>query len=137
MATAGYKSVVYVTTTDTNPSSSDILGGIQSFNWAATKAELDTGILGETFTSLILGKSTVAPAVTCLYTPADTGQSRLITAWGSGATVWIHHDPFGTGSCYKAGIKVSGYPIKAEQAGLITVDYALKSTTALGTSTVS
>lgn len=137
MATAGYLSKLYVTTTDTNPTSSDLIAGIQSLGWHPTKAELDTGILGDAFTSTILGKSTNKPTVTALYLPSDTGQGRLITAFGSGATVYLHFSPDGTSSCLKVGVVVSGYPIKSDQAGIVTVDYAFASTTAMGTSTAS
>lgn len=137
MATAGYSSKLYVTTTDTNPSSSDLIGGIQSTTFAPSRAELDTGILGETFTSLSLGKTTNAPAITALYIPADTGQARFIAAWSSGNTVWLHFDALGSGSCAKIGVKVSAYSVKSDQGGLVTVDFTLKSATAPGTSTAS
>lgn len=137
MATAGYASKVYVTTTDTNPSSSDLIGGIQSLSWQPSRAELDTGVLGESFTSLILGKTSNKPSISALYVPSDTGQGRLITAWGSGDTVWIHYDPAGTGACLKVGVKVPSYSPKSDQGGIVTADYTLSSCTAPGTSTVS
>jgi hypothetical protein len=137
MATAGYLSKLYCTTGATNPSSADLVGGIQSLSWNPSRAELDTGILGEAFTNAILGKSSNKPTITALFTPADTGQARMITAFGSGDTVYLHYDPAGTGACYRVGIKVSGWAVKSDQAGLVTVDFTFVSATAMDTSTVS
>lgn len=137
MATAGYTSKGYCTTAATNPSAADLIGGIQNLSWNPSRAELDTGILGEAFTSAILGKSSNKPTITALYTPADTGQSRLIAAFSSGATVYIHYDPLASGTALRVGVKVSGFSLKSDQAGLVIADYTLVSTTAMDTSTVS
>jgi len=137
MATAGYQSKVYVTTTDTGPTSSDLINGITSFSWSPSRAKLDTSVLGEAFTNAMAGKSTNDPSVSALYLPADTGQGRLITAFGSGATVWVHFSPDGGTACLKVGVIVLGYPLKSDQGGVVTAEYQLASTTAIGTSTAS
>lgn len=137
MATAGYSSRLFVTTTDTSPSTSDLVGEVQSVSWNPTKAKLDTGVLGEAFQKSMQGKSGNEPSISALYAPSDTGQGRLITAFTSGATVYLHWDPLGTGACQKVGVKVFGYPQKTDQAGLVTAEYTVSGCTALGTSTVS
>jgi hypothetical protein len=136
-ANAGYLSRLFVTTTDTNPTTSDLIGGVQNASWNAVRAELDTSALTDTFTKAIQGQSSNKPTIATLFDSTDTGQGRLITAFGSGATVYLHYDPTGSGACLKVGVKCFGYSPKSAPNAPVTADYTISAVTAMGTSTVS
>lgn len=136
-ATAGYATEVYITTTDTNPSASNLLGKTQSASYNPTMAELDTSAISEAFTSFILGQETTEVSVTLVYDPSDTAQAALETAFNGRTSVWVHVALTGTTACKKVECKVLNLGYNLDRGDKVPLEVTLKSVGARSTSTVS
>ena len=136
-ATAGYLTNVYITTTDTNPTSSDRMGFTQSANYDPSMAELDTSSLGDAFTKFILGQETTEVTVSLVYDPTDTAQGRIESAFNGRSSVWVHVALTGTTACKKVECKVLSFSVTLDRGDKVPAEFTLKSVGARGTSTVS
>lgn len=136
-ATAGYLTKVYITTTDTNPSASDLMSFTQTASYNPSMAELDTSSLGEAFTKFILGQETTEVSVSLVYDPTDTAQGRLESAFNGRSSVWVHVALLGTSACKKVECKVLSLSYNLDRGDKVPLEVSLKSVGARSTSTVS
>lgn len=136
-ATAGYLAKVYITTSDTNPTASDLMGHTTSAGYNPSMAELDTSSLGEAFTKFILGQETTEVALSLVYEPSDTAQGRIESAFNGRTSIWVHVALTGTTACKKVECKVTAFSVSLEPGSAVTASATIKSVGARSTSTVS
>lgn len=134
---AGHLSKLYVTSTDVNPTSANLISNLLSSGLSKTRAELDTSYQGDNLTSFIVGKTGAEVPVSLDYDPANAAQALLETVYDSGATVWVHWSPDGTTACKKIPCKVSSISIESSADGKVSMTPTLKSVGAVSTSTAS
>jgi hypothetical protein len=137
MPTAGYSSVLYITTTDTAPTSADRVGSLSSVSYNRTRAELDASYMGDAETGFILGKKGAELSLSFDYDSANAGQSRIEAAFDSGATIYAHLSLDGGTACKKVPVKVPAFNVETSQDGKVSASLSLKSVGAVSTSTAS
>lgn len=136
-AIAGYGAQLYVTTTDTNPSASDLVASIRQFSQNESYAELDTSRIGEAFTQLIGGQIGTEVPISGDWDTADTPLGRFRTALRARTTIYVHIRYSASGSCDKIPVKVTAFNIDASNSSAVTYSGTIKSVGAVGSSTVS
>lgn len=136
-ATAGYLDGIYITTSASTPSGSDLLNGCDKCDFNEDVAELDTTDfpkLGEH--SAIGGEHSHAISLSGHYIPADTGQGRLPTGLTARSTVYITRYPLGHASATGAkqiACLVTSFKVTTDKAGTAKFDCAMKSISAATT----
>lgn len=136
-ATAGYISKLAVTTTATNPGSSDVCGIAVSTGLNKSFAELETNYLGGGgHTSYFAGLRSIEVPFSGDYDSADTALTRLEAAHDDGSTIYVHVLFNGT-TGKRVPCKVPGFSIESSVDGKVTVSVTLKSVGAAAASTLS
>ncbi|GEL75209.1 hypothetical protein [Myxococcus virescens] len=136
MALAGYLARVAITATNVAPTTADLVNPTMSTGMNRTAAELDNSYLGNAYTSFILGKRGAEVPLEGDYDAADVAQARVIAAFESGASIWVHVLFDGT-TGQRVEARCSGYNIGADQGGKVTFSATIKSVGAVQASTLA